>query len=249
MAMDSPSTVDPFRHHPELRGKIADPLASFFREGFDPRILDPLLVDTPYRRYSEQEREDERRAFLASNLASGAELWVFAYGSLMWDPGFRFAEVRVGHALGYRRSFCLEDDIGGRGTPEVPGLMAALVEGADERCAGLVFRIAAELVDEESYFVWRRERVMPAYLPRMIDLETARGRIEALAFVADPDVPNINRALSREQQVRRLASGAGFLGSSRDYLENLAAGLEQLGLDDPALFALRDAVRAFCAEG
>ena len=77
----------------------------------------------------------KRAAFLAQR--NDQDLWIFAYGSLIWDPAFYFEEVRVAKAPGYQRSFCLRSEIG-RGSPEKPGLMVALDHGSE--CQGLAFR-------------------------------------------------------------------------------------------------------------
>lgn len=139
---------DPFRHHPELRGRIVDPDLSFFR-GFEPAAHDARMRALGFPddwRYSDAEREARRRSLLAGR--GRQPLWVFAYGSLMEDPGFHFSDVRHGRIAGYARRFCLKDTFGWRGSAAAPGLMAALDKGFG--CEGLVFCIAPEAVETES---------------------------------------------------------------------------------------------------
>ena len=76
---------------------------------------------------SNEEREATRHEILSGR--RDADLWVFAYGSLMWDPAFLFEEVRRADVSGYARRFCLQDEIGGRGSRDAPGLMSALDRG------------------------------------------------------------------------------------------------------------------------
>jgi len=221
---------DPFRHHPGLRARIADPDTSFWRS-FRPADIDAQMMarGTPAGwRFSDAKIEATRRAFLAQDWAQ--DLWVFGYGSLMWDPGFRFAEVRRGRVDGYARSFCLRDDLGGRGTPDAPGLMAALDTGAG--CEGLVFRLRGTEFDAETGILWRREMIAPAYLPVMVAVDTAHGPVRALTFAADPAAPVIRRDLCRAEQVRLLATGRGILGTSLQYIETLVGQLQALGITD-----------------
>jgi len=227
---------DPFRHHPGLRGRIADPETSFWRR-FRPEDFDaPVMAWGAGAdwRFTDAQIEATRLAFLADH--AGRDLWVFAYGSLMWDPGFHFAEVRRGRAQGYARSFCLRDDLGGRGTPDAPGLMAALDAGPG--CEGLVFRLRAAQFDTETAILWRREMIAPAYLAVMVAVDTAQGPVRALSFAADHAAPMIRADLTRNEQARLLATGQGVLGTSLHYIETLVAQLDALGINDPEMAGL-----------
>lgn len=237
---------DPFVHHPVLRDKIADPFTSFFRT-FRPADLDARLkaLGAPDNwRYSDAEIEAARRTCLADR--QDRDLWVFAYGSLMWDPAIRFAEVRRATIRGYARRFYLKDTLGGRGTRRAPGLMVALDDG--RACEGLAFRISREHLDEETAILWRREQVAPAYRPVFAEVSTAGGKVEALAFVADHAAPMICPNVTRAEQVRYIATGKGILGTSLEYLENLAAHFAALGIEDDEISALLADARAFAAE-
>ena len=236
---------DAFRHHPGLAGKIRDPADSFFRD-LDLAEIDAIWAAADHRanpRYPDDVREAMRRETLAP--WRGRDLWVFAYGSLMWDPAVYFAEVRRARLPGYRRSFCLVDRSGGRGSAEAPGLMAALDHGP--ACDGLVFRLAAQTADRESEVIWRREMMAPCYKAVFAPVDTAQGRVEALCFVADPEADMIDTGISHEDQVRYLATGEGRLGTSREYLENVIEGCRELRIEDPALSALLAEVDAWQA--
>jgi len=228
--------LDPFVHHPELREKISDPLKSFMRsvpmaelaERFRAR---GLPVDWWHS-------DDEREACRARALEGrrGEDLWVFGYGSLMWDPGVRFAEVRRVHVPDHARRFILKDVHGGRGTREKPGLMAALDKGAG--CEGLVFRIARADIEEETEALWRRERIGPAYVPAFVNAASAMGPVSALTFVADHGAELIDAAMTRAQQVEFLLTGTGIFGTSLEYLRNIATQFAALGIEDDEVAAL-----------
>lgn len=234
---------DPFAHHPELRDKIRDPHQSFFRT-FNPSDVDERMkaLGAPANwRLSDSEREATREAALNGRL--DGDLWVFAYGSLMWDPGFLFEEIRQADITGYARHFCLKDEIGGRGTRDAPGLVAALDDGPG--CTGMAFRIAMDRLDEETEILWRREMLSGAYLPKFVEADTAAGRISAVTFVANKRAKRIRSEISRSEQVHYLATGTGVLGSSLEYIENLVAHLTTLGIVDHEVSTLLAEAKAY----
>ncbi len=154
----------------------------------------------------------------------------------MWDPGFRFEEVRRSRVPDHARRFILKSMHGGRGSPDAPGLVAALDTG--EGCEGLVFRIARHNIEAETEILWRRERIAPAYTPAFIEAVVAGRSVTALAFVADHEAASIDASLTRAEQVCLLATGNGFLGTSLDYLARIAEQFAALGIEDEEVSAL-----------
>ncbi len=237
---DPEYTDDPFRHLPELKGKIIDPETSNFRE-LDVAAIDQRMADN---RIANWRRPDaDREATRANAMANrwDNDLWVFAYGSLMWDPGFLFSEIRHAVADGYRRSFCVRSTLG-RGSPENPGLMAALDNGGT--CQGLAYRIDKSIIDNESRVLWTREMIIHAYAPAFIPLSTPQGDIISLAFVMDHTSPHYLPGLSHNETARYIASGVGFLGPNIQYLENLATQFEILGVHDADVVSLHEKCQA-----
>lgn len=234
-----------FRHHPGLQGKIRDPEESFFRH-MTPAMMEERMAAhgvKPMCRYPDDLREEMRRKALAPY--AGQDIWIFGYGSLMWDPAIYFSEVRRARLCGYHRSFCLVDRSGGRGTEAAPGAMAGLGKGGT--CEGLVFRIPAARAEVETEVIWRREMIAPCYDAVFAPVETAHGTVDALCFVADPEADMIDIDLPHADRVRYLATGTGLLGTSREYLENTIAGCRELGIEDPDLDALLAEVEAWPA--
>jgi len=228
-------STDPFQHHPGLRDMIKPAAQSFFRD-FTPGTIGAMVTDEdvpPFPIYDDATREALRRKTLENH---AGDLWVFAYGSLIWDPALEFAEVRRAHAPRHRRRFILEDIYGGRGTPNAPGLMAALDDG--DGCNGLCFRIPARHVEAETEILFRREALGPGYIPAFIPVEMAHTNSHALTFLADHDIDMIKAEITRETQVRYLATGAGFLGTSYDYLRGVVDHLHEMNIPDPQLDAL-----------
>ncbi|MCC1491483.1 gamma-glutamylcyclotransferase [Cognatishimia sp. F0-27] len=188
---------------------------------------------------------DAKREALRAEALDGhsGDLWVFGYGSLMWDPALRFTTVRRAHLRDHARRMILVDWRGARGTADAPGLMAALDHGPG--CHGLVFRIAEADVDRETEILFRREMIAPGYHARFVTVDIDEAPARALAFVADHTVDDIKPELSRAEQIRYIAHGAGFLGTSRDYLLNIVEHFETLGIHDPECSELLGAVDAY----
>jgi cation transport protein ChaC len=164
--------------------------------------------------------------------APEGDIWIFAYGSLIWNPIFPVAEERVAKVHGLHRSFCIWSRIG-RGSPERPGLVLGLTRGGN--CRGVVLRLEQRHVAEELALVWRREMVTGAYKPTWIKARTEAGTVPAIAFVADRLQDSYAGDLPEEEVARVVGSGAGFLGSCSDYLSQTAAGLAARGIRDEGL--------------
>src|SRR5260370_23609444 len=81
---------------------------------------------------------DPMPAWVAALRASTEPVWLFAYGSVMWNPEFAFPEARPGFLYGYHRSFCLYSRAYRR-TPERPGLVLGLDRGG--ACPGIASRL------------------------------------------------------------------------------------------------------------
>lgn len=169
-------------------------------------------------------------------------LWVFGYGSLLWNPGFGVAE-QVGARLGgYARSFCMRS-IHHRGTKEAPGLVLALDAASDAACDGLALRATAGSEQATLQYLRDRELISSAYLEREVDLRLSDGRdVRAVTYVIDPDHVQYCRALTLEQQAQIIATAIGGRGPNAEYLYNTAAHLADLGIPDAELQWLSERV-------
>lgn len=197
---------------------------------------------------SEEDLAASRRATLAQAPPGALEtgVWVFGYGSLIWNPAFHYAEQTLGRIEGYHRAFCLWTSLG-RGTPDNLGLVLGLENGG--RCQGVAYRVAPQAVDEELAIVWRREMVTGAYRPTWVPFTATAGSggtppQVALAFVINHDHPRYAGHLPEATIVHHCATASGFLGPCSDYLFNTVEHLEELGIADPPLARLAEAVRA-----
>jgi cation transport protein ChaC len=189
---------------------------------------------------SVEQRADSLREALA-RVPAGGDVWVFGYGSLMWNPAFHHVEARAARAAGWHRSFCLWNTFG-RGSPENPGLMLALERGGS--CAGVALRIEASQVESELGVLWNREMITGAYAPRWLRLRSEVGELDAVTFVANRASARYAGRLPLAEAARMMARARGPLGASREYLESTVAELERMGARDGAMHALLRAVRA-----
>jgi cation transport protein ChaC len=189
---------------------------------------------------SEEELRTSLEATLAgTDLADG--VWLFGYGSLIWNPAFHFEDRRVGTVYGWHRRFCLWTHLG-RGCPERPGLVLGLERGGS--CQGALFHIAPDLALEELAIVWRREMIGGAYVPRWVEARTAQRAIRAIAFVINRAHERYARSLSDQQVAEAIATAQGWLGPCADYLINTVDHLAALGIHDRPLEKLRRQVLA-----
>ena len=169
-------------------------------------------------------------------------LWVFGYGSLIWDPGFPVAERRIARLEGWHRSFCMRS-IHHRGTVENPGLVLALDRAEGATCTGVAFRVEPGHEATTLFALRERELVSSAYLEMTLPVLTDEGTLDALAYVIDPDHAQYCH-LSHEEQAQIIAEATGGRGRNRDYLWSTAAHLADLGIADPDLEWLAQRVRA-----
>jgi len=171
-------------------------------------------------------------------------LWIFAYGSLMWNPGLAFVAKRVGTVYGYHRDFCLWSRVN-RGTPEQPGLVLTLERGGS--CRGLAFRLTGSTSRDELRALWRREMSLGSYRPRWLDCHAGGDRIPVLAFIVNRACSGYAGRLSVEATVHAIATARGKYGSSAEYLFQTQATLESHGILDARIKRLADRVRAHLA--
>lgn len=172
-----------------------------------------------------------------------ATMWVFGYGSLIWNPEFPVAERRIARATGWHRSFCMRS-IHHRGTVDDPGLVLALDRAEGAHCDGVAFAVAPGAEAETLAGLRARELISSAYLETTLPLATAGGEVQALAYVIDPGHAQYCGGLELEEQARIIARAAGGRGANRDYLWSTAAHLAELGIADPDLEWLAERVRA-----
>ena len=170
-------------------------------------------------------------------------MWVFGYGSLIWNPGFPVAEQVIATLRGYGRSFCMRS-IHHRGTVEAPGLVLALDPHGDASCEGVAFRVYPGAEERTLAELRERELISSAYKEEICPVVLRDGRaIEAVTYVVDTEHDQYVGGLPLEEQAQIIATAVGGRGPNTEYLWNTAAHLQELGLRDPDLDWLATRVR------
>jgi glutathione-specific gamma-glutamylcyclotransferase len=187
---------------------------------------------------------DEDYAAAVKNVLAQApnkDVWLFAYGSLLWKPACEHVEARMAAVLGWHRAFCFRV-ARFRGTREKPGLMLALDRGG--KCKGMIFRLPADQVEASLETLFRREVMVipPVNVSRWMTAETREGHLRVLGFVVNRDSPHYAGKLSEDEAADILATAAGHWGSCAEYLRETVFRLEELGIHDRSLWRIQERV-------
>jgi cation transport protein ChaC len=179
----------------------------------------------------------QMRASLDAALAhwSGrTPIWVFGYGSLIWNPDLDFDRRAPARIYGFHRRLCLRS-VRNRGTQDCPGLVAGLDRGGS--CCGVVYRVPAVAVHAQFERLWEREMFMGSYRPRWLACHRLDRPqvVSALAFVVRHEAFNYCARMTEPEMVDILRRARGTYGSSLDYLQSIVHGLRAAGLHDPHL--------------
>lgn len=172
-----------------------------------------------------------------------ADLWVFAYGSLMWRPDFEYLERVPARLVGLHRALCVYSFVH-RGTPEKPGLVLGLDRGG--ACRGIAYRVAAARRETTISYLRAREQVTMVYLETMRRITLAEGpqrQVNALVYVVDRSHPQYAGRLDLERQLHLVRQGHGRSGANRDYVLSTVAEIEAQGCHDSNLHHLAEQLR------
>lgn len=174
-------------------------------------------------------------------------MWVFGYGSLLWNPGFGVAESVIATLPGYARSFCMRS-IHHRGSVDAPGLVLALDEHVDGACEGLALRVVQGEEAKTLEYLRERELISSAYVEKNLEIHLRDGRdVTAVVYVIDEDHDQYCGGLPLEEQAQIIARAVGGRGPNTEYLFNTTTHLSEVGLHDPALEWLHDRVKSITA--
>ena len=179
---------------------------------------------------SEELSDSVQQMLKGMNLKDG--IWVFGYGSLMWNPDFILEEKRTGTIYGYQRRLCLKSIVY-RGTSDYHGLVFGLDKG--DSCQGMVYRIAEENIQSEMLKIWEREMFAGTYIPSWVNVNTKQGTISAVTFVINHEHEHYIPHIEMEEIAERVVKAEGTCGSCHEYVQNTVKSLHQLGLRDPGL--------------
>ena len=174
-----------------------------------------------------------RRAMVPDDYAD--DLWVFGYGSLIWNPVVSFNHRLMATIYGYHRRFCMWTTIG-RGSPDCPGLVLGLDKGGSTK--GMVFRIDKKIAVRELDILWRREMMADSYKPVWVTAQTDEGPLRALTFAMRRDRPIFAPPMPLDKTARIIHDAVGFVGPCKEYLLNTQEALASVGIYDKQMAQL-----------
>jgi cation transport protein ChaC len=129
-----------------------------------------------------------------------------------------------------------------RGTPELPGLVFALLPGGS--CHGVAYRVPRKRAAAELERLWLREMPTATYDPRFLPCRTAHGEVRALTFTLSRRSPSFVQAMHDHELVHVFKHAKGRFGTTLDYLMETADALRRRGLRDREIERMVDLARA-----
>lgn len=167
-------------------------------------------------------------------------MWVFGYGSLMWDPGFPHRRAKRAHIHGYHRDLCVWSWVH-RGTQARPGLVLGLDRGGS--CVGVAHRVASADRDATVKYLYERELVTHVYVPVVTRIRIdGEGVAPALTFVVDRQHPQYAGTLTPTVAAESIRHAHGRSGPNIDYFTNTIAHLDELCIPCPRLGEIQHAL-------
>lgn len=170
---------------------------------------------------------------MSSSLDAAQRLCVFAYGSLMWNPGFKYAARERATISGWSRRLCIWSHVY-RGTPERPGLVLGLDRGGE--CVGVAYHVEHAAREATLEYLRARELVTSVYIETTVEAVLGSGeRVAAVTYVCDRAHLQYAPPMSRTEALEVIRNGFGVSGQNAEYVLNTHAHLVDLGIRDEEL--------------
>lgn len=166
----------------------------------------------------------------------GEDIYIFAYGSLLWNPTVDYEDEFLAKVYGFHRSFCMKTNLG-RGSFKNPGLMLGLDKGGS--CQGSAFKLRNSEAIKNIDILFRREMVTGAYKPKLLKTILVNGRkVLSLAFTVDKKHKNYFQDKEIQTKAKMISNAHGFLGSCEEYFQNTLESLSELNIVDSEMTAI-----------
>ena len=211
--------------------KINDGLVKLTRENISKGQLGDTIRSIPGsdKVLSDNDLLSARRKIIP-DIGIGQNIYIFAYGSLLWNPTVDYEEQFIAKIFGFHRSFCMKTRLG-RGSFENPGLMLGLDKGGS--CVGSAFKLSNEIAIKNIDILFRREMVTGAYKPKLLKTKLENGKnVLSLAFTVDKKHKNYFPNNTPQIKAEIISKAYGFLGSCEEYLNNTLESLSELNITD-----------------
>jgi cation transport protein ChaC len=166
----------------------------------------------------------------------GEDIYIFAYGSLLWNPTIDYEDEFLAKVYGFHRSFCMKTNLG-RGSFKNPGLMLGLDKGGS--CQGSAFKLRNSEAIKNIDILFRREMVTGAYKPKLLKTILVNGRkVLSLAFTVDKKHKNYFQDKEIQTKAKMISNAHGFLGTCEEYFQNTLESLSELNIVDSEMTAI-----------
>ncbi len=172
--------------------------------------------------------------------------WIFGYGSLVWRPGFPFAEQRPAAIVGWARRFW-QGSTDHRGVPGAPGRVVTLVAEPGARCAGTAYRVDDDVIAGVIETLEHREK--GGYRREDIEIVLSGGapaRVAGVVYMATPGNPNYLGPAPLDRIAAQVRTSSGPSGHNIEYVTRLAQSLRRMNAEDAHVFALERLVIGVC---
>ena len=164
------------------------------------------------------------------------DIYIFAYGSLLWNPTVDYEDEFLAKVYGFHRSFCMKTNLG-RGSFKKPGLMLGLDKGGS--CRGSAFKLRNSEAIKNIDILFRREMVTGAYKPKLLKTILVNGRkVLSLAFTVDKKHKNYFQDKEIQTKAKMISNAHGFLGTCEEYFQNTLESLSELNIVDSEMTAI-----------
>ncbi|PKA57880.1 hypothetical protein AXF42_Ash012419 [Apostasia shenzhenica] len=184
-------------------------------------------------------------------------LWLFAYGSLVWNPGFDFDEKIIGFIKDYRRVFDLAC-IDHRGTPKNPARTCTLEAQQGTVCWGAAYCVKGGIEKEKAALQYLERRECEYDKKTLVDFYKQEGAAlepavtGVLVFTSTPDKATNRYYLGPapvQEMARQIATASGPCGNNREYLFSMEKAMFDIGHEDDYVIELAKEVRKVLLSG
>ncbi len=172
-------------------------------------------------------------------------MWIFAYGSLMWDgweKSYSCSRTAKATLKGYQRAFNKKSRRNW-GTEAAPGPTLGLEVAAAGQCVGIAFEFPDN--SREAVLEDLRKREGRSFALAELEVVLDNGEsVSAIVAVNDPNASTHIGNLPVQQRAAMASAARGENGACADYVRNVHEKLKELGIVDTCVEEFTNAIEA-----
>ena len=168
-------------------------------------------------------------------------IWLFGYGSLIWNPDIPYLASSMARLNGHVRRFW-QGSHDHRGTPNKPGRVVTLVPCKQGYCDGIAYLVSQK--NANSVFKQLDYREKNGYEKLSINLAFTNNTSQTgITYIAKESNHAFLGAAPMQSIASQIISCSGPSGENRDYLFQLATALRKHNFIDEHIFELESLVK------